>query len=304
MPNDSLPPETHIGSLHLTVLNLARSLLFYKDTLGFKLLEPGDGTAAPGGHDTAALGDAGDRPLLFLTARPDARPRPARSAGLYHFAILLPSRADLARSLQRLAEKRYPLQGASDHGVSEALYLADPDGNGIEIYADRPPQQWPRNNGELQMVTERLNVEDLMRTLPRGEHLSEGLPPGTRIGHIHLQVGDLGRAQAFYQDVLGLDLVQRYGPSAAFLSAGGYHHHVGLNTWAGVGVPPAPPGASGLVSYTIVLPDVAELERAAGRLAAAGIEYERRDGELMTRDPAGNGIVLAAAWQPVGGARS
>jgi len=287
MHNSTLHPETHIGSLHLVVPNLARALVFYQDSLGFSLLERHE--------ESAILGPAGGRPLLTLTARPDARPRPTRTAGLYHFAILLPSRADLARSLQRLAEKRYPLQGASDHGVSEALYLADPDGNGIEIYVDRPRDEWPRRNGDLQMVTEPLDVEDLLKTLTPGEHLWEGLPAGTRIGHIHLQVGDLGRAQAFYQDTLGFDLVQRYGPSAAFLSAGGYHHHVGLNTWAGAGVPPAPADALGLVSYTIVFPDRAQLERAAERLRAAGVEYKERDAELVTRDPAGNGIVLAVA---------
>jgi catechol 2,3-dioxygenase len=202
---------------------------------------------------------------------------------------------DLARTLDRLANQGYPLQGAADHGVSEALYLTDPDGNGIEIYIDRPRDEWPRQDDQLQMGTDPLNIRALLN---QSDGLWKGLPPDTRIGHVHLQVAHLDQAESFYCDVLGLELMQRYGPSALFLSAGGYHHHVGLNTWAGVGAPPPPPDAVGLRHFSIDLPDDKELARIAERLQAADIPFEpvavalREGVAKLVRDPSGNGIVL------------
>jgi catechol 2,3-dioxygenase len=280
----------NLGLVSLTVSNMARALRFYEDLLGLELLQRQE--------NRAVLGVEGTTSLLVLTERSDARPKPPHTTGLYHYAILLPRRADLARALRRLAERRYLLQGAADHGVSEALYLADPDGNGIEIYADRLRSAWPRQNEKLQMRTDPLDVEDLFSELDRASSAGDGLPPGTCIGHIHLHVADLARAETFYRELLGFDLMQRYGSSALFLSAGGYHHHIGLNTWAGAGAPPPPPDAVGLRYFTVDLPESAELARVAEHLRAAGVPFERQidapqmtDG-LVLNDPSGNGILL------------
>jgi catechol 2,3-dioxygenase len=234
-------------------------------------------------------------PLIILTGKPEAQPRPPHTTGLYHFALLLPSRVDLAQSLRHLVASRYPLQGAADHGVSEALYLADPDGNGIEIYVDKPRNAWPWLEGQLQMVTDPLNVEDLLSSYASSWN---GLPEGTRIGHVHLQVADLGEAERFYSGLLGFDLMQRFGHSALFFSAGGYHHHSGVNTWAGVGASAPPPGAVGLRHFAVHLPNEAALAHAAERLEAAGIALEHAPPNgytakaLLLKDPSDNGVLL------------
>lgn len=277
----SIDPATTIGAVALTVADLERSLEFYRDVLGFKVVEQANGMAA--------LSAADGEVLLQLTELPGAPPKPARATGLYHFAILVPDRASLGRSLRRLAETRYPLGGASDHGVSEALYLSDPDDNGIEIYADRPRAQWPTEGGKLTMYT---NALDLHSVLDAADRPWDGLAAGTRIGHIHLHVADLAAAKAFYCGLLGFDLIVNYGGSALFVSAGGYHHHIGLNTWAGVGVPPAPAGSAGLRDFEIVLPDAAAFEQVAARLAAGGATTETRDGALLVRDPSSNLVRL------------
>src|SRR5574341_1976790 len=230
----SMHPDTRLGSVHLTVSDLDRSLQFYGSALGLRTRRREEAVAELG---------TGTASLLILWERAGAKPRPRHTSGLYHFAILLPSRADLARALQRLLEARYPIDGASDHLVSEAVYLADPDGNGIEIYADRSRRALPVRDGQLRMDTLPLDLEDLMNEVQAGPPAATGLPEATRIGHIHLHVADLATAEAFYRDVLGFDLMVRYGSSASFLSAGGYHHHIGVNTWAGAGAPPPPPDA-------------------------------------------------------------
>ncbi len=287
MTDSLISPDTTLGPVALVVSDLARALQFYADTLGLKTLRRQGDTVSLGAEDSA--------PLVVLKEEPGARPKPRHSTGLYHFAILLPSRVDLARVLRRFAERRYPLQGASDHGVSEALYLGDPDGNGIEIYSDRPQEDWPWQDGQLKMGTEALDVDGL---LGLDDGYWHGIPQGTRIGHVHLHVADLGQAQSFYCDALGFDLIQRYGQSALFLSAGGYHHHIGLNTWAGVGAPPPPQDAVGLRHFTVHLPDERELERVARRLEAAGVSMPRTDGvgkaagAFMVNDPSGNGILM------------
>ncbi len=286
MDTFSIHPNTTLGPVALTVADLARALRFYEDLLGLRALRRTDATVALG--TTEAI------PLLLLTENRAARPKPSRTTGLYHFAILLPRRTDLAQALRRLAQGRYPLQGAADHGVSEALYLADPDGNGIEIYIDRPRAAWPRRDGQLQMVTDPLDVDGLLAELRDAENEND-LPAGTRIGHVHLHVGDLYQAEHFYCRVLGFDLVQRYGPSALFVSAGGYHHHIGLNTWTGVGAPPPPPDAVGLRRFTIQLPDPAALSAVVERLQAADIPFEGDAEGVQLGDPAGNGLLLVAA---------
>lgn len=287
MSDFAIHPNTKLGPVALTVPNLAHALQFYADTLGLRTLQQRE--------NGVVLGVDAGMPLVSLTETPDARPKPPHTTGLYHFAILLPSRSDLASVLRRLAEARYPLQGAADHGVSEALYLADPDGNGIEIYRDRPRDEWPWQEDRLRMVTDPLDVDSL---LAQREGSWNGLPSGTRIGHVHLHVADLDQAERFYCDVLGFELMQRYGPSAIFLSAGGYHHHIGLNVWAGVGAPAPPSDAAGLRFFTVCLPDGAELTRVAERLRAAGVRLEpaesgaRAADAFVVRDPAGNGILM------------
>ena len=282
-----LDPATTLGPAHLQVANLDRSIHFYTDVLGFSL-------AAREG-DTASLTTGGPDTWLRLTALPDAQPHPPRATGLYHVAILAPSRQDLARSLRHLAEHDYPLSGMADHLVSEALYLDDPDGNGLEIYRDRPREDWPRRDGQIQMASDPLDLRALLAEGMRDERPWTGLDPATRVGHMHLRVSDLGEAVAFYHDVLGFDLVFRMGQSAAFLSVGGYHPHIGMNTWESRGGSPPPANAVGLRIFDIVVPDAAELACVAERLGAAGIAFETREGAIEARDPAGNALRLLTA---------
>jgi catechol 2,3-dioxygenase len=282
-----ISPDARIGTVHLVSADLDRSIRFYREHLGFVV----QWRLA----DTAALG-AGDGDLLVLRESRDA-PLPHRTTGLYHFAILVPSRLDLAQVLENLAGRRTPMQGFSDHGVSEAIYLADPDGNGIEVYRDRPRADWPMEDGRLRMGTEPLDVESLLREADERsarEHPAPwpGLPRGTRIGHVHLHVAFLEDTEAFFTRGLGLELTQRYGDSALFLAAGGYHHHIGANTWAGVGAPRPPMGAIGLDRFVIELPDEAALADVAGRLGAAGVEAEAGPESIAVEDPSGNRIEL------------
>jgi len=234
----ALPHDAHIGQVSLTVRDLERSLSFYREVLGFVELGPG------------RLGPAGGRVLIELHERKDAIVQPRRSAGLFHFAILVPSRAALGRSLRRLAETRWPMSGAADHLVSEALYLNDPDGLGIEIYRDRPRDTWRMANGELAMATDPLDLEAI-HDEPGAETPWNGLEAGTIMGHVHLHVPHIDTAEAFYCGRIGFDPIVRRYPGALFVSAGGYHHHLGLNTWAGIGAPPPPENSAGLRSFTI-----------------------------------------------------
>jgi catechol 2,3-dioxygenase len=270
----------------LTVADLARSRQFYERAIGLQGAERGDGTLA--------LGVPGEEPIIELVADPAASPLSHRTTGLYHLAILLPTRHDLALALRRLVEARWPLTGASDHLVSEALYLSDPDGNGIEIYRDRPREQWPHAGGTLQMATNPLDLEGVLGELTSNADRAESAPPGTRIGHVHLQVADLEAAEAFYAGALGFDVVVRGYPGALFVSAGGYHHHIGLNTWQSAGGSPPPPGSIGLRAFEVELPNREELERTLERAQAAGVAAERDNGKALVRDPSGNAVVLSA----------
>lgn len=274
--------ETRIGTVALAVSNLSRALDFYQEHLGFRILSQEDGEATLG---------AGNEALLRLREKPGARAVRGVS-GLYHFAILMPNRLELARILRNFAQKETPMQGFSDHLVSEALYLSDPDGNGIEVYRDRPRDEWPYRNGKLMMATDPLDLEDILSELPAGDQEWTGLPDGTTIGHIHLHVSNLSREESFYRDVLGFELITRYPPSASFLGAGGYHHHIGINVWAGAGAPPPPPDAVGLRWYTIDLPSRAARKAVVRRLESAGVDLETHEQGLFLRDPAENGIVL------------
>ena len=284
-------PDTSIGAVHLTIANLDRSLRFYIDRLGFQLSARQDGKAALG---------AGDRDLLILYEVPDAKPA-RRTAGLYHFAILVPSRIDLARTLRQLAILQQPMQGFSDHLVSEAIYLADPDGNGIEVYRDRPRAEWPYVDGRLQMATDPLDVEQLLREADRDARGTDPagatapaavLPAGTRIGHMHLHVSFLEDTEEFYTRAMGLDVMARYGGSATFMSAGGYHHHVAVNTWAGVGAPRPPKGAAGLRRFELLVPDHRARDSAGASLQGAGVSVSSEGEALVVEDPSGHVIAV------------
>jgi catechol 2,3-dioxygenase len=281
----SIDPKTTVGPVHLTVADLDRSLAYYDAAIGLETLETGPGRAS--------LGSDG-RELLVLVEQPGARPAP-QSTGLFHFALLVPQRPALARWLAHAVRDRVALTGLSDHRVSEAIYLRDPDYHGIEIYADRPRAQWDGKVVEL-MTTLPLDVDDLLAELDApAEEPFDRLADSTVMGHVHLQVSEVPETVAFYRDLLGFDLTAEIDGQAAFLSAGGYHHHLGANTWnsAGAGAPAA--GSAALRHATIVLPDAAERDRVAGVISDAGLELEDGDAGPLVRDPSGNALLLTAA---------
>jgi len=281
----SIPAATRMGAVELTVADLDRSLGYYGREVGLDLLRREGGRALLG---------TGETELLGLVEEPGARPA-GRHTGLYHFALRVPERIDLARWLAHAARDRVSLLGMADHYVSEAVYLTDPDGHGIEIYHDRPRELWEGRVDE-QMTTDPLDVASLLGEL--GDPSSEafdGLPAGTDMGHVHLQVADIQDAIGFYRDVLGFDVMAELFGSAAFFGAGGYHHHVGANIWHSRGAPPAPAGTAALRHATIVLPSAAERDRVAGRIADAGQEPEPRAGGVLVQDPSGIRLLLTAA---------
>jgi catechol 2,3-dioxygenase len=278
-----IDPATALGPTRLTVANIDRSLSFYEGVLGMQVSRRADGSVGLG---------AGDAPLLILDEVPGASPKPARATGLYHVALLLPSRRDLARVIRRFAETRYPLSGASDHLVSEALYLDDPDGNGLEIYADRPRESWTFARSEVRMAVDPLDIDDILGELNDSQPPWSGMPPGSTVGHVHLHVTDLPSAEAFYCGILGFAVMARYGPAALFVAAGGYHHHLGLNTWAGVGAPPPPPGSAGLRHFTVRLPSPEARDALIARARESGVAAEETAEGFLLRDPAQNGVII------------
>jgi len=278
---DAIDPSLQIRSVTLAVSDLARSADFYERVLGLPLI-------AREQH-TAQLGPDPKRPALTLSQIAAPTPLPPGATGLYHVAWLHPSRAALAESVRRLAAGRWPLEGASDHGVSEALYLSDPDGLGIEIYADRPRERWGRPAGGhgVAMVTLPLDLDDLLAQF--GDRPAPAVPAHTTVGHVHLKVADVARTSAFYRGALGFE-EQATLPSAAFVSAGGYHHHVGLNSWQSEGATPAPESAPGLRRVELELGDadaLAALERRLARAPGEPSFERRRDQELAVHDPDG-----------------
>jgi catechol 2,3-dioxygenase len=278
-----LPADTRPGPVHLQVSDLGRSLAWYQRILGPTVLEQEPGRVL--------LGAAEGTPLVELREHPGTRPVSPRSRlGLFHFALLLPDRPSLGRFLAHLAAMGEPM-GAGDHHVSEALYLHDPDGLGVEVCADRPRETWTRRpDGELLMGTDPVDLPSLVRA--GGEAPWEGLPASTVMGHLHLHVGDLDAAQAFYARALGLEVTVRSYPGALFLSAGGYHHHLGVNTWAR-GAPSPGPDDARLLGWELHLPHREGWEAAGARLAAAGHRVERSSPDVLeVTDPWGTVLRL------------
>jgi catechol 2,3-dioxygenase len=277
-----LPDSAHIGRVRLQVADLRRSIAFYERTLGLRVIREAKGSAELGPH-----GD--DSVLLELRERPDARPVPRRGLlGLYHFAVLLPDRASLGRFIAHLAELG-EYAGMSDHLVSEAVYLTDPDGLGIEVYSDRPREGWLAIDGQIAMTTKPLDVRSVVDAAEGRKW--NGAPEGTRIGHVHFHVADIGEAERFYHASLGLDKIVWSYPGALFMSAGGYHHHVGVNTWA-AGASPAADDDAKLLEWELVLPDASSVDDAVRSLESSGFQVGRVDGGAITRDQWGIGLRL------------
>ena len=276
-----LPATLRLGAVHLTVTDLARSIDFYETDLGLQTrLRDGD----------AAYLGAGGEDVLVLHEDRSARPA-GRHAGLYHYALLLGSREELARSATRLAAHRTPIQGMSDHGTHEAIYLPDPDGIGIELAADRPREEWSPTWTE-EAGPQPLDVPSLLGTI-EGEAPTEKVDSTLAMGHVHLHVGDVEDGLAFYRDVLGFEYQMGFS-TAAFVSAGGYHHHVAFNTWKGRGAPPQPAGVVGLRHWTAVLPGEADVAEVRARAEAAGAPVEPVDGGVLIRDPWGLAVAFVA----------
>lgn len=276
-----LDDDTRMGVVSLSVSSLATSLAYYQDHIGLSVLEQN--------ASDATLGVAG-LPLLHLHEVPGAR-LVRRATGLYHFALRVPTRHDLARVILQFSKNRTPVSGASDHLVSEALYLSDPDGHGIEIYRDRPRAEWYDKQGQMQMATEPMDVNSIVAELSENEAPWTGLPAGTDMGHVHLQIANVAQADEFYLGKVGFSKMFDW-PSASFIGAGGYHHHLGMNTWAGVGVPAPPADAARLLSYEIMLPSSASLNATRDQLHAAGVEITEREDGWSVVDPSQNVVIF------------
>ena len=290
----SIHPRTRLGPVELTVASLDRQIPFYQDYLGLRLRQRQPGQAELG---------VGGETLLRLIELPAAR-RVRGTTGLYHFAVLVPSRPELARLIARLIRHGHP-NYPTDHLMTETTYLDDLEGNGIEVYTDTPEDgtfsfaggrfEARDAQGNLRSGRDPLDLDELFRHLSPSDDLNERLPSATVIGHVHLHVADLAEAVGFYHDGLGFDTMG-LAPAfqAAFLSAGGYHHHVGVNTWLGEGAPPPPAGGLGLRHFTVIVPDQAEVDRLRERLRLQDAETAAQDGGFLSHDPSGNGVLVVA----------
>ncbi|RDU38041.1 glyoxalase [Neobacillus piezotolerans] len=273
-------PATFVGQVNLKVQDLERSISFYKEVIGFTVLNQSE--------RKASLTADGKTVLLTIEQPEAAGPKQPRTTGLYHFALLLPNRSDLASIVGHFMKIGQRI-GSSDHLVSEALYLSDPDGNGIEIYIDRDPSEWTWSGAEVAMTVDPLDFADL---LSGGVAPWEGLPAETVMGHIHLHVAELRKVEEFYTKGLGFEVVNRFGSQALFISTAKYHHHIGLNTWNGVGAPRPDRNSPGLKSYTLVLPTEESRTAVVGNLKAIGADVTEENGTYATEDPSGNRIIL------------
>src|SRR6478672_2065895 len=265
----------HIGAVGLIARDIDRQTNYYRDLLGLTVIER-SGTLA-------RLG-VGGVTLIEIEQRPGAKLDDSAQAGLYHTAFLMPTRQDQARWIMHIARNQVPISGASDHGVSEAFYLDDPEGNGIEVYNDRPRERWNWEKGLVTMVTKQLDIEAILREVDRATATYPEAPAGLRIGHIHLRVGNTEKAEQFYRGALGLDLTRRRG-GATFMSSGGYHHHVGANVWHSDGAGPRDPGRAGLVWFSVELADARTLSAAVARLKSANTPLHDTAGGVETADP-------------------
>lgn len=277
-PAYRLPDATRVRGVQLQVSDMNRSLAFYRDLLGFRVLQQSPERVALGPHGEDV------RLIELRENRSGTRPSGARRLGLYHFAVLLPDRAALGRILAHLRDAGVRL-GMADHAVSEALYLNDPDGLGLEIYSDRPPNEWTRNANELVMTTEPLDVASVLRA--GGEVPWQGMPPGTTVGHVHLHVGDLERANDFYHRALGLDATVWSYPGALFMAAGGYHHHLGTNVWAGSSASAAHVDEPQLLEWELLVPAQEDADAVARSMEQAGFSVAASDGVRRVVDPWG-----------------
>ena len=276
--------RTRLGAVSLVIADLERSVPFYEQVIGLQLIDRADGHAT--------LGIDGEA-LVELVEEPGAM-GVDRSTGLFHLALLLPTRVDLAAWVQHAIDDRIPVEGASDHIVSEAIYLSDPDGHGIEIYADRGREVWEGKVQEL-MTTLALDLPSLLAEVdPADPTPYAGMPSGTTMGHVHLKVAEIPATIEWFRDVLGFELMATYGPQAAFLAANGYHHHIGANTWMSGGRGPSGPGTARLGHVTVILPDDAERERVVEQVRAAGGEPVEIAGSWQVLDPSGNAVRLVA----------
>lgn len=281
-PNPSAVPSfasrtpLHVGAVGLKVREMDRVAGFYRDVLGLTVLDRA--------HESTALGADGVA-LVHLKHRPSAEPDDAREAGLYHTAFLMPTRADLARWILHVARRKVPLTGASDHAVSEAFYLDDPEGNGVEVYCDRPAEMWEWTGPNLKITTDPLDVASILREVPPTASYP-GAPGGLRIGHVHLRVGDVARAEAFYRDALGLDVTRRRH-GATFMSSGRYHHHIAANVWHSAGAGRRDDNRAGLTWVSLEAADGASFETTSTRLRQAGVALAVTPGGIATTDPWG-----------------
>jgi catechol 2,3-dioxygenase len=289
MQSLTLPPQTHIGSVQLHVADLRRQLEFYGELLGLKEVAR-DG-------QTVSLSATGAHPdLLRLTEIPNARPRPPHTVGLFHIAIRVPSRTELANVIQRLQVSSWPLYGFANHGVSESVYLADAENNGIEIYCDLPREVWPHEGDQLAMTTDPLDVAGVLKLASPDW---KGIHKDTVVGHVHLQVSDLKKAKEFYHTFLGFDIVQESYPGALFMSAGGYHHHVATNIWSSRNGKTSPEGSVGLRSFQVVVPDSGTVTAIRNLLSEAGVILDSvAEGEtnrIVTDDFDGIGVEIVTS---------
>ena len=280
---NTLPPETTLGRVAFKVRDLSAMVTFYTSVLGMDVIERRDG---------AALLGAGDVGLLQLTQVANAVSPVENNTGLYHAAFLLPSRPDLARFVRHMAENNVRF-GYSDHTVSEAFYLSDVEGNGLEVYRDRPRSEWKWQNGQVAMANAEIDFNSFFAEIAN-DPIWRGMPAGSRLGHMHLKIGDVAKASAFYHTLFDFDVVANMG-SALFVSAGGYHHHLGLNIWHSRNGRPAPANATGLDFFEVVLPSVEARVTLVARLRDAGTPLSELNGAPVAHDPWDNRLVLHVA---------
>ena len=275
-------PNVFVTELVLKVIDIERSIKFYTKVMGFSIIKKD--------KKEAILTADGFNPIVTLIEPEGVIPKIPKRSGLYHFAVLLPSRYDLGLFIKNIRDQWYPIIGGSNHGVSEAIYLEDPDGNGIEVYRDVDTLEWDRSGDRINMVSEPLDYEGLIKLA--GEDTWDKTPLDTIIGHIHLHVGDLEEARRFYSDGLGFNLIMEAGISAIFLSTGGYHHHIGLNIWNGRNAEPLPQNSVGMKHYSIVFPDESTREKTMKNLVNLGYEVINDENDIYTKDPSKNLIRL------------